>query len=97
MGFILSSSDVVKKISLPFTPIKWCMGRMTSLTTVLEPIGIAQNSIEKHDFSYLYTRVTLMRTTSAPAARTASSMKIQQWMESESNDVNLYVIVTVSA
>ena len=74
MGFILSSSDVVKKISLPFTPIKWCMGRMTSLTTVLEPIGIAQNSIEKHDFSYLYTRVTLMRTTSAPAARTASSI-----------------------
>ena len=51
------------------------MGRMTSLTTVLEPIGIAQNSIEKHDFSYLYTRVTLMRTTSAPAVRTASSLR----------------------
>ena len=41
MGFVLSSSDIVKKISLRFTPIKWAMGRMTSLTTVLEPIGIA--------------------------------------------------------
>ncbi|KAK3105074.1 hypothetical protein FSP39_016693 [Pinctada imbricata] len=38
MGFILSSSDIVKKISFRFTPIKWAMGRMTSLTTVLEPI-----------------------------------------------------------